>query len=146
MRMLLLRDTLAEGWTMGALLLDGKHFCWTLEDSMREIVTDSGWLWRHDLKVPAETAIPAGTYEVSVNWSNKFKRRMPLIMAVPSFEGIRFHGGSNVDHSEGCPLMGRHRNQREGLLWDSGGLTDALTERIDSATRRGKVWCEVRNP
>lgn len=140
------RDTVTEDWTMGALLWRGAHFAWTLEDPVREQVGEQGWYWRPEFKVPARTAIPSGTYEVVVTFSNKFRRRMPLLVGVPDFAGIRFHGGRTTEHTEGCPLIGRQRDQATGTLWASEGLTADLTARIDAASIHGKVWCKVWNP
>ena len=40
----------------------------------------------------ADFIIPAGTYPVSLTWSPKFKKLMPLIENVPEREGIRIIG------------------------------------------------------
>ena len=52
----------------------------------------------------ADFIIPAGTYPVSLTWSPKFKKLMPLIENVPEREGIRIHMGTKPEHSEGCIL------------------------------------------
>ena len=44
--------------------------------------------------------------------SPKFKKELPLILNVPNFSGVRFHGGNNENDSEGCPLLGMVRQQR----------------------------------
>ena len=48
--------------------------------------------------------IPAGKYPVSLTWSNRFKKMLPLIENVPDREGIRIHMGTIPEHSEGCIL------------------------------------------
>lgn len=80
--------------TEGELFIDGKFFCYTLEDIHREI------------KIMHETCIPAGRYQVKITYSNRFKRMMPQIMDVPKFEGIRIHNGLTAKHTSGCPLVG----------------------------------------
>lgn len=45
-------------------------------------------------KVYGKTAIPTGQYNVSWNYSSKFKKMMPLIEDVPGFSGIRIHAGN----------------------------------------------------
>ena len=52
----------------------------------------------------ADFIIPAGTYPVSLTWSPKFKKLLPLIENVPEREGIRIHMGTKPEHSEGCIL------------------------------------------
>jgi hypothetical protein len=144
--LLLKREALIKDVTAGSLWIDGEFFCWTLEDPVRELVTPQGWVWRPILKVVGKTAIPSGRYPVTVTFSNRFRRRMPLVMNVPDFTGVRFHGGVHVDHTEGCPLMGRWRSDDYRTIGNSESLTGELVTLIDSAERHGKVYVEVRNP
>lgn len=146
MRLLLKREALIEDVTAGALFVDDDQFCYTLEDPVREAVTPQGWVWRPEFKIPGKTAIPSGRYAVTVTFSNRFRRRMPLILNVPDFTGVRFHGGNTVDHTEGCPLMGRWRSEDYRTIRNSDSLTGELVTLIDNAERHGKVYLEVRNP
>lgn len=82
-------------FTLGNLSMDGDPFCDTLEDKVR---TE---------KIPRETAIPAGRYEVKLTYSRRFKRVMPQLMNVPNFEGIRIHSGNTDKDTEGCILVGK---------------------------------------
>jgi len=52
----------------------------------------------------AQFIIPAGRYRVSLTWSPKFKKLLPLIEDVPNREGIRIHAGTIPEHSTGCVL------------------------------------------
>ena len=49
--------------------------------------------------------IPDGTYPVSVTFSPKFQKNLPLIDKVPKRSGIRIHTGSRPEHSQGCVLV-----------------------------------------
>lgn len=72
--------------TFGKLYLNDMTFLnYTLEDKVREI------------KIKHQTAIPAGTYEIIINKSERFKQLMPLLLNVPNFEGIRIHKGNFAD-------------------------------------------------
>ena len=53
----------------------------------------------------ADYIIPDGTYPVSVTFSPKFKKNLPLIDKVPKRSGIRIHTGSRPEHSQGCVLV-----------------------------------------
>ena len=53
----------------------------------------------------ADYIIPDGTYTVSVTYSPRFKKMMPLIAHVPGRSGIRIHGGIKPEHSTGCVLV-----------------------------------------
>ena len=68
-KLLVKREFFAETYTIGKLYVDGVYFCDTLENPVRP----------EGIKIPNETAIPYGTYEVIVNFSPKFKRILPRL-------------------------------------------------------------------
>lgn len=107
-----------ESYTIGKMYLNGEYFCDTLEDAIRPV------------KIPNETAIPAGTYKVEVTYSPRFKRNLPLLIDVPNYTGIRIHNGSNKDHTSGCILVGF--NTAKGKLTDSRKTSDQLTNLLES--------------
>ena len=107
-----------ESYTIGKMYLNGEYFCDTLEDAIRPV------------KIPNETAIPAGTYKVEVTYSPRFKRNLPLLIDVPNYTGIRIHNGSNKDHTSGCILVGF--NTSKGILSDSRKISDHLTNLLKS--------------
>ena len=49
--------------------------------------------------------IPDGTYPVSVTFSPRFQKNLPLIDKVPGRSGIRIHTGTIPEHSKGCVLV-----------------------------------------
>lgn len=103
MKLTLKRIFLGTDYTIGKLYIDGEYFCDTLEDTVR------------DEKIPGETAIPCGIYDVVVNMSNKFKRKLPLLLNVPNFTGIRIHRGNTAKDTEGCILVGENREKGKVL-------------------------------
>ena len=107
-----------ESYTIGKMYLNVEYFCDTLEDAIRPV------------KIPNETAIPAGIYKVEVTYSPRFKRNLPLLVDVPNYTGIRIHNGSNKDHTSGCILVGF--NTSKGILSDSRKISDQLTEKLKS--------------
>ncbi len=90
------RREFTDRYTVGDLYIDGDFFCNTLEDTVRE----------PGIKIPKETAIPGGRYELRMTYSQRFKKVTPQVMNVQNFEGIRLHPGVNETHSEGCLLLG----------------------------------------
>ena len=49
--------------------------------------------------------IPDGTYLVSVTYSPRFQKNLPLSDKVPGRSGIRIHTGTIPEHSKGCVLV-----------------------------------------
>jgi hypothetical protein len=96
MELKLIRKRLCEHSTLGELSIDGKFECFSLEDKVRP----------PGEKVPGETAIPAGTYKVVIDKSDRFKRLMPHLLGVPMFTGVRIHSGNTDEDTEGCILVG----------------------------------------
>lgn len=94
MNLTLIRNKSSDKSTIGRMLIDGVFQCWTLEDVVRPV------------KIAHETAIPAGTYQVVITESNRFKRRLPLLVGVPGFDGIRIHPGNCAADTDGCILVG----------------------------------------
>lgn len=105
-------------YTIGRMLINGKYFCDTLEDQVRDLTSEK--------KVYSKTAIPAGKYEVRVTWSPKFKRNLPLLLGVPYFSGIRIHRGNKANDTSGCILVGE--NKVKGMVINSTGYELALTK------------------
>lgn len=88
--------TLGELWIPGAQM----PVIYTLEDIVRG---------RDEPKIYGKTAIPAGCYPLVVRDSARFKRRLPLLLGVPGFDGIRIHAGNSAADTDGCILVGLHR-------------------------------------
>lgn len=99
MKLVLRRKMFNHEATIGELEVNGKFFCYTLEDTDRKLEEGGE-------KIYAKTAIPRGLYQVIVNYSNRFKRELPLLLNVPQYEGVRIHPGNAPENTEGCVLVG----------------------------------------
>lgn len=117
--LVLTRYHFGANFTAGVLTLDGTQIGWTMEDTVRPLGP------KGEGKIPGQTAIPAGIYQCSVTMSNRFKREMILLDAVPFFNGIRIHGGNTSADSAGCILAARNRN---GLGMIQGSIEADLTK------------------
>ena len=128
------RRFLKPEYTIGRLDVDGKFFCDTLEDRVRDLSREK--------KIAGKTAIPAGCYEVVVNWSPRFKRRLPRLLDVPGFEGILIHRGNTPEDTAGCILVGE--NKMRGRVVHSTVYEIRLTALLEEVQQRGeKIWIEV---
>jgi len=119
--------------TVGRLFVDGDFECYTLEDCVRE-----------GPKIHGHTAIPAGNYQVIVTHSPRFHRRLPLLVDVPGFVGIRIHPGNTDADTEGCLLVGESVAVGGEALLRSRAAFDPLLEKIEAAIEGGEdVWISV---
>lgn len=130
------------GYTVGRLFLDGTYFCDTLEDRDRGLSSDMSAEEIAKMKVAGETAIPTGTYDVTLDVvSPRFavrkayrfcNGRLPRLIDVPGFSGILIHAGNTAKDSSGCILVGV--NSSKGVLTNSVTVFRQLYQKI----REGK--------
>lgn len=112
MKLTLNRKFKGQTYTIGDLSIDGKFFCNTIEDAVRELPatcpdTPRGRSCTCKEKVYSKTAIPAGTYKVTLQYSPKYKKKMPYLHDVPHFLGILIHSGNTEGDSAGCIIVGK---------------------------------------
>lgn len=124
--------TLARCWltttsSIGKLLVDDVFECFTCEDRYRP---------PPEPKVPRETCIPVGEYEVVITHSPRFGVMMPLLLGVPGFNGVRIHPGNSFEDTEGCILPGRERNGER--VEHSRAAYDALYGKLQGAILKGE--------
>ncbi len=105
MRLDLIRRSDNGNSTLGDLYIDGSFVCYILEDE-----------YRHR-KVPGETRIPSGEYEIALRteggfharYTRKFGRMhkgMLHVLDVEGFQWILIHTGNHDKHTRGCILLG----------------------------------------
>jgi hypothetical protein len=117
-------------FTRGTLKIDGIVFCDTIEDQERKD------------KIYAKTAIPLGKYRVIINQSARFKRKMPLLVNVPNFEGIRIHAGNTAADTEGCILVGKWHSH--GYINKSKDTFNELFKKLtDAFNHHQDIWIEI---
>lgn len=93
--------------TLGLLFIDYKYFSYTLEDAY------------HEVKVPGQTRIPAGTYNLDfnkadTNLTQRYRKARWIkdifdyhleIKNVPNYGGVYVHNGGTSKDTEGCLLV-----------------------------------------
>ena len=125
------RKELTEHSTIGEMLIEGQFLCYTLEDCVRP----------EGVKIPGETAIPPGRYEVIINFSNRFRQLMPLLLNVPNFEGVRIHAGNFAKDTAGCLLLGM--SKAEDMVGRSNEAFKKFFPLLQAALKSGKVYITV---
>jgi len=114
-----------SAYTIGKLYVDGVYVCDTLEDAVRPY------------KIAHETAIPAGTYELTMNaispkfqyhkWALPYGGFIPRLLDVPNYSGVLIHPGNTAADTDGCILVGR--NRAVGKVLDSQATFKTLMDR-----------------
>lgn len=133
MKLRLTRKYLKDTYTIGKLEVwkNGvwAYLCDTLEDKVRP----------DGIKVYGKTAIPYGTYTITMNvvsskysnyktypFARPYGAYMPRLVNVKNFDGILIHPGNSPKDTYGCILVGR--NKAVGKVLDSQAIWRALME------------------
>lgn len=141
MTLRLVREPSIAGATLSVWFVDGHFECFGIEDQIRERAGEPVATW----KVHGQTAIPSGRYRVIVTESARFRRRLPLLVDVPGFTGVRMHPGNTIVDTEGCLLPGRVR--ASGRVSESRIAFERVFLKIEDALALGEaVWIDVENP
>jgi len=82
-------------------------------------------------------AIPKGTYNVRMAWSQRFQEYMPRLVGVPGRDAILIHAGNNVKNTTGCILVGK--NTQVGRVIDSRRTLANLISIIRQAQNNGEA-------
>lgn len=149
MELLLKRFTSDAQSTLGILHINNVKECFTLEDEKRTV------------KVPGETRIPAGRYEVKFRKVDsgltlRYRKRFPEwftyhleLQGVPNFQYVYIHIGNTEKDSDGCILVGKgykiNNNAADTISNSTAAFTDVY-KKISAALGRGeKVFITVKD-
>ena len=131
--------------TLSTITIDGQFECFGLEDEYRA----------H--KIPAETRIPSGVYQVGVKLTGRFDLRysekfpdfhqgMLEVLRVPNFTDVLIHIGNTDDDTAGCLLVGAIANTVKGLCVGSSTYAYSLIyNQVISAAKAGELTIEYRD-
>ena len=135
MKLTLNRKPSLANSTMGALYIDGGFACYTLEDEVREVPGQPVSQW----KIKGATAIPAGEYIVSLQYSPRFGPDTLTLHNVPGFEYIRMHAGNAHADTEGCILLGMRATDASLIGGTSRPAVQLVKSEVRAAIDRGEV-------
>ena len=139
-----------QNYTISNLTIDGKWFSNVLEDADRELDNSMSLDKIMELKKPTITAIPRGTYEITLDIvspkysTNPFYKqvcngKVPRLLNVKGFEGILIHVGEGYngkDLTSGCLLVGM--NTIKGGLTRSRECFKELYKKLKTAANNGE--------
>jgi hypothetical protein len=143
MKLEVVRTKFGKRSTLGKLYVNDTFACWTLEDVVRR---------KGEPKVHGETAIPTGTYRVTLRKEGGFHARytkrfpkmhkgMLWVRDVPGFEYILIHCGNTHQDTRGCLLVGMSPVERRGEheVGNSVGAYQGFYPSVAAAIEDGKT-------
>jgi len=147
------RFAFKKNYTIGHLYLNDQRFCDTLEDYDRNLISTMPLEEIKKIKIKDETAIPTGTYTVTLNeQSPRFKSRsqyafcngkLPRLKNVPGYDGVLIHIGNKPADTSGCILVGE--NKAVGQVLNSTNTFRNLYKKLSEANDRGEqILIEVK--
>lgn len=147
MKLIVDRKWKKQSYTISNLTIDGKWFCNVLEDADRGLDDSMSIAKIRELKKPSITAIPKGTYEITLDaispkyCTNSFYKqvcngKVPRLLNVKGFEGILIHAGNTDKDSAGCLLVGI--NLERGKVLKSQETFRKLYKMLSEAKLRGE--------
>ena len=117
MKILVKRTFNNKLYCISHIYVDGVYVCDAIEDTDRGLDDSMSVSDIKKIKVYAQTAIPTGTYDLTIDIiSPKFYQkpyyksfcngRVPRVLNVKGFDGILMHGGKDEKSSAGCLIVG----------------------------------------
>lgn len=109
-----------QSYTISNLIINNEIFCQVLEDTDRGLDDSMSLDKILELKRPSITAIPRGTYEITLDvvsprfGSKPFYKevcdgKLPRLLNVKGFDGVLIHAGNTAGDSAGCLLVGQNK-------------------------------------
>jgi len=133
-------------YTIGNLYINGVLFSNTLEDKDRGLTSSMTLEEISKKKIYGQTAIPSGTYEIKMTYSNRFHSRawgkkydgkIPELINVKGFGGVRIHPFNRASESLGCIAVGK--NSAVGMVTNSQAYYfKLLDDYIVPAVKKGE--------
>ena len=147
MELLIDRKWKKLSYTISNLYIDGVFFSNTLEDADRGLDNSMSEDMIRTLKKPSITAIPRGTYEITLDVvSPKYSKvqfykdvcngKVPRLKNVKGFDGILIHAGNTDKDSSGCLLVGQ--NKVKGQVVNSKETFKQLYKLLQDGKSRGE--------
>lgn len=126
--MTLTREEYTDKSTIGKMLLDGEFQCFTLELSARK-------------QEGVKNCIPAGRYEIKMQYSARFTMDTPHLQNVPGRTFIEIHPGNKPEDTEGCILLGKTKDT--DWVGSSRLAYQDLIPKIEAKLAQEKLYLEV---
>lgn len=147
MKLTLNRIAKRDTYTIGKLYIDGEYFCDTIEDKDRGLKQTMSLAEIKQKKIKHQTAIPTGTYEITLNvvspkysgkpwYVNLCGAKMPRLLNIPGYDGVLIHPGNTANDTSGCLIVGK--NTVVGKVTESRVVFKNLYAKLKAAATKGE--------
>lgn len=147
MELIIDRKYKKHNYTISNLYINNKWFCNVLEDADRGLDDLMSVDRILELKKPNITAIPKGTYEITLDVvSPKYSKvqfykdvcdgKVPRLKNVKGFDGILIHAGNTDKDASGCLLVGL--NKVKGQVINSKDTFKNLYKILEESNNKGE--------
>lgn len=130
--------------TISKVSVDGTFVCYGLEDEHRT------------QKLPKETRIPAGSYEIRLRTEGgkhtQYQKRFPgfhqgmlWLQDVPGFEFILIHIGNKEEETDGCLLVGESYSEGSMTIGQSAKAYEKVYKMVVEAAKAGDLQIELQD-
>ena len=147
MELIIDRKYKKHNYTISNLYINNKWLCNVLEDADRGLDNSMCIDEILELKKPNITAIPKGTYEITLDViSSKYSKvqfykdvcngKVPRLKNVKGFDGILIHAGNTDKDTSGCLLVGL--NKVKGQVINSKDIFKNLYKILEESNNKGE--------
>lgn len=150
MKLVLKRINNQDNYCEGKLYIDGIYQCDAIEDTDRGLTSEMSIAEIQSKKVYGETAIPKGTYQITLDvvspkfkdrpWATFCEGKLPRLLDVPGYEGVLIHVGNEASNSLGCLLVGQ--KTKDGWISNSTQTFKNLYYKLKQATDQITITIE----
>lgn len=141
MKIILKRVDFRPESTISDVIINGATFCNVCEDTDRGLDSKMPLAQLEKMKVAGKTAIPYGIYEITISYSPRFKKMLPLLHNVPAYEGVRIHAGNTHKDTQGCLLPGKDTGA--GWVSNSRYWFGRLMNLLQDTLKKERVFIEI---
>jgi hypothetical protein len=146
------RGTSTSLSTRSKVYVDGVFRWFGLEPPVREIPGEPVKEW----KIEGKTAIPQGRYRLILTPSQRFSKkkpycdlaggRVPELLGVEGFAGIRIHIGNWPRDTEGCLLLGKGDLMPDSITSSAAAYQELIAVLLEAERRQEPVYICYTNP
>ena len=127
-------------YTIGRIYSKCSKVCDSLEPPVRDLKdlnNDGDFSDDGEGKIYGHTAIPEGTYELKMEMSPTFGRKMPYLQGIHGFASVMIHPLTDVSQTKAC--IGVGENRQPGRLVNPRGWSDIINKMLTEAEARGET-------